>query len=211
MSDKTVVDPAALAAEQPAEPAALESEIDRIAPDPGEPFPIANGHRYRLQRLRTRQFMRLLRVLTAGAGPMLVQEAFQFASAGKTPEQREAEAKAFAERFLTLLMLSIPEAEDQTLAFIKSMILPEEFVDEANLTDAQRQRNSDLLVQQEADWHNPEIEDTVAAAERIVRQEAKDLYELGNRLGRMWNVARKTGQTKDLENAVASAGKPATT
>ncbi len=217
MTDKAVVDPSLIAsAELPADDKdttlASAGEADRIDPDPGAPFPIAAGRSYRLQRLKTRQFLRLLRVLSVGAGPMLVQEAFSFIEgpAGETAEQRDArrsgEAAQFAQRFLTMLMLSIPEAEDQVLAFIKSMILPAAFIDEAVLTDAQRQSNTDLLMKQESDWHNPELEDMAGVVERIVRQEAKDLYELGNRLGRMWNLARRTGQTKDIEAAVTAAG-----
>jgi hypothetical protein len=137
---------------------------------------------------------------------MLVQEAFRFAGSAQTDEQREVEAREFAQRFLTLVMLSIPEAEQQTLDFIKSMVLPAEFLDQSGLTDQQMQRNGTLLGLQETDWHNPEIEDTIAVCERIVRQEARDLYELGNRLARMWQFARKTGQTRDLEKAAAANG-----
>jgi hypothetical protein len=206
MTGKTAVDPAQLAeGETPVEPDAAPGEIDRIDPDPGAPFDISNGHKYRLQRLKTRQFMRLLRVLTVGAGPMLVQEAFTFATSaqGKDEAAREAEAREFAQRFLTLVMLSIPDAEQQTLDFIQSMVLPADFVDEVEVSNAQAEKNTGLLRQQNADFRNPEIEDTIAVCERIVRQEAKDLYELGNRLARMWQFARKTGQTKDIEAAIA--------
>jgi hypothetical protein len=210
MADKTAVDPALIAEASDGEvtPDPKAGEIDRIDPDPGAPFEIQNGNKYRLQRLKTRQFMRLLRVLTVGAGPMLVQEAFRFAGTASTDEEREKESREFAQRFLTLVMLSIPDAEQQTLDFIKSMVLPAEFLDQAGLTEQQMQRNGTLLGEQEKDWHNPEIEDTIAVCERIVRQEARDLYELGNRLARMWQFARKTGQTKDLEKAAAANGTP---
>ena len=72
-----------------------ESELERLDPQPVT-VKLSTGFPVEVVRLRTRQFFRLLRVLTHGAGPALTRLNFR-----DEPEQ-------FTERFLMLLLTFEP-------------------------------------------------------------------------------------------------------
>jgi hypothetical protein len=178
-SEQTVeVDP--VAALQP------ESEIDRINPDPSLVTMPKSGMDLRLQRMGTRQLMRLLRILTHTSGGALVQEVFQFAYAEKPKDEAEREqaAKDFGQRMIALVLLSIPDAENEFMDFIGSMYQPDGFIDKRadQLTEIQRKNNDALNQAYNAAIFNPDPEDTYVLIEAVIRREAKDIYGLGNRL-----------------------------
>lgn len=205
MTDATLVDPAA--AELPAQDELAEepSEIERIWA-PGTIITLESeenaGYELVLQKMMTRQFFRMLAILTSTVGPALVREVLSF-QGGMKPDQ----AREFSTRLMGLLMMAIPEAEEKALAFVGSMVLPKGYIDKkpSELSASQRDENDRLIREMNDKLWNPPPEDTLVLVEAIVRSEARDLVALGNRAARMFATAIKSGQL-DSAQSNGSAG-----
>jgi hypothetical protein len=165
-----------------------DSELDRIDPQP-ETIKLSTGLQLDVLRMRTRQFFRLLRVLTHGAGPALTQAQLDFTG----------DAAAFSQKLLTLVVLSIPDAENETVQFLASMSRPTGIVDKpaSQLSKADAAENQALWDRFNEELHNPELEDLIDLVEVIVRQEAPELQALGKKLQKVFTLFQKTGQDKE--------------
>jgi hypothetical protein len=170
-----------------------ENELDRLDPEPVV-VKLSTGLAIEVVRLRTRQFFRLLKVLTHGAGPAVVQAGLDF-SAG---------AEQFASQLLTLVAMSIPDAEQEAIAFLQSMCKPAGLTDRPKLSKQEEEDNEALWEQFRKDTFNPELEDTIDLIEVIVKNEAPELQALGKKLQRMLQLFRATGQDKEQAEPEAS-------
>jgi hypothetical protein len=170
-----------------------ENELDRLDPEPAV-HKLSTGLAVEIVRLRTRQFFRLLKVLTHGAGPAVVQAGLDF-SAG---------AEQFATQLLTLVAMSIPDAEQEAIAFLQSMCKPAGLADKPKLSKQEQQDNDELWEQFNKDLFNPELDDTIDLIEIIVKNEAPELQALGKKLQRMLQLFRATGQDKEQAEPEAS-------
>lgn len=167
---------------------AEESELDRLDPEPVT-VKLTSGFALEIVRLRTRQFFRLLRVLTHGAGPAMMRAGLDFKD---NPGE-------FASKLVVLVVMSIPDAESEAVAFLQSMCKPTGLVDkpESQLTKQQTENNKTLWDEFNRELFNPPLEDTIDLIEAIVRQEAPELQALGKRLEGMLKLFQKTGQDKE--------------
>jgi hypothetical protein len=180
-----------------------DSELDRIDPQP-RVHKLSTGFEMEVVRLRTRQFFRLLRILTHGAGPALTQTQLNF----------EGEAAEFAGKLLTLVLMSIPDAEAEAIAFLASMCRPAGLADkaESQLSKQELAANKDKWEQYGEELHNPELTDTLDLIEIIIEQESAELQALGKKVRRMFEMFRKTGQDKqppEPETPVQDLNSPA--
>lgn len=180
-----------------------DSELDRIDPQPRE-VKLSTGFSVELARLRTRQFFRLLRILTHGAGPAITQAQLNF----------EGDPGEFASRLLTLVVMSIPDAEEETIRFLASMTRPAGVVDrpDSQLSKQERESNKALWDQFGEEMHNPELTDLLDLTEAIIAQESPELQALGKKLRTMFALFQKTGQDKEApepEAAVEEINSPA--
>ena len=143
-----------------------ESELDRIDPEPVL-CEFSTGFTVEVVRMRTRQFFRLLRVLTHGAGPAMMQAGLNFQAAG--PE--------FVTQLLTLVVMSIPDAESEAIAFMSSMCKPAGVIERpgGKLTKQEEEANRVLWEQYGTELHNPDLTDTIDLIELIVRQRTIDI------------------------------------
>jgi len=134
-----------------------------------------------------RQLFRLLRIITRGGAqylPML-REAMAGAAA-------DDGAEVFGTQLLAVALLALPEAEDEAVEFLGSVV---ERADLSAGTDkAARTRNDSLIAELATELYNPEIEDVITILEAVVAAEKDDLVALGKRLAATWGVAAKTGQ-----------------
>lgn len=153
-------------------------ELDRLDPAPIE-MRLESGTEFDLEPLKLRQFLRLLRIVTRGAADVLDGASLDF-----------EDPQAFVQTFLGMVLFSIPEAEEETIDFIKSMVRPQ------GLTGDPKK---DLIKVQglSAELDNPELEDTITIVQCIIERESEDLRALGKRLGAMFKVAEKMGATSD--------------
>jgi len=165
-----------------------ENELDRLDPQP-QVVKLTTGLQVDIVRMRTRQFFRLLRVLTHGAGPAMMRAGLDF----------RAGAEQFTAQLLTLVAMSIPDAEQEAISFLQSMCKPHGATDkpDSQLTKAEKEANEALYVQFNKDLFNPELDDTLDLIEAIVTVEAPELQALGKKIQRMMELFRKTGQDKE--------------
>lgn len=164
----------------------VDSEISRLDPAPVE-LKLSTGVVVSVQRLKTRQFFRLLRILTKG-GAEIIQEGL-----GLTEGMSEEEMVG---KLIGLLALSIPQAEIETIQFMQAMVEPHGLIDGRKLSDSAKDHNAKVWDDFHRTLDNPELEDTLDLVEAIIRNEGADLQRLGKRLASMLKVAEKAGQTK---------------
>lgn len=168
------------------------SDVDVIAPVPEDDgtITLSTGTELILQPLKARQFFKLLRIITHGAAPILPSLQFD----------PDATTEEWVQKFLAVVMMAIPESEQETLEFIASMIKPAGLIEakgrKGQLSKKDQELNDALWDQVEVDLGNPELEDLFTIIEAIVRNEAEDLKALGKRLMALFDLAKKTGQLK---------------
>lgn len=166
----------------------MAQELDALDPVPGQ-VKLSSGTVVVLEDLKARQFFKLLRIVTHGALPVM-----QDMSIFKMDP--DADTAEFTGRLLSLMLLSIPDAEDETLEFVRSMCKPYGLIEGRKLNNQDTERNNALWASLDQELFNPELDDLVDIIEAVVRREAKDIQALGKRLGAMLNLAEKTGQLK---------------
>jgi hypothetical protein len=163
-----------------------ESELDRIDPD-GAIVTLSSGLQVEVVRLQTRQFFRLLKVLTHGGGEALVRM-LDF----------NADAAEFGQRLLVAVLFSIPDAENEAVQFVQSMCRPPGVAppEMKRATKAQAQADDAAFEELGRALFNPPLEDTVSIIETVIKQESEDIQALGKRLSGLLKLAERTGQLK---------------
>lgn len=157
------------------------SEVDRLDPLPDK-LKLKNGIEFTVNPMRLRQFLALLRILTRGASGFL-------ASGGLTARDPEE----FARQLMMLLLLAIPESEEETIEFVKTLTAP--------VLTGNPEIDEEISQNLDATLTDPELEDIVLIFQKLVQNEAEDLRSLGNRLRSMMTVATKMGLTNDKPKA----------
>jgi hypothetical protein len=177
------------------------SEVDRLVPGT-EDLELTTGFVIEITRMKTRQFFRLLKVITHGAGPKMIESGLDFG----------ADAGEFAKRLAALVALSIPDAEQETIAFLQSMCQPKGVVggiygkQPSAMSKQETENDARLWADFQREMFNPDPLDTFNLVERIVRREASDLQGLGKRMAALFELAAKTGQDQAGEAEAAPEG-----
>lgn len=153
-------------------------EIDRLDPQPVQMI-LSSGTEFDLEALKLRQFLRLLRIVTRGAADVLDSANIDF-----------EDPQSFVQTFLGMVLFSVPEAEEETVDFLKSMVKPKGLTGNPD-------KDLVLVRQLSSELDNPELEDTITIIQCVVQREAEDLRALGKRLGTMFQTAQKMGATKN--------------
>lgn len=168
-----------------------EDELDRLDPVP-DTIMLECGIEVHVLPLRTRQLFKMLRIITHGAGQALAQSGLDFGD----------EPGVFMQKLVSLVLFSIPDAEQETIDFIQSMVEPAGLVDlpPRDLSEKQRARNVELWTELNKELWNPDPNDTISLVENFVKREAADLQALGKRISQFLKLADKTGQLKNKSN-----------
>lgn len=148
-------------------PETVVTELERLDPEFAT-VTLSDGTVVKLSPLKLRQFLKLMRIVTRGGSNVLSTVALNFTG----------DAEAFATSLIAVVLFAIPEAEDETVEFLRSMVVP------VNPADAEKVN---------ALLEDPELDDAVTIVEAVVRREAPDLKALGSRLGKMFQTAQKMG------------------
>lgn len=164
---------------------AEESEIDRLDPVPVT-VKLTSGFEVEVVRLRTRQLFRLMRILTRGASPAALSQ-LNFS------DSSDEGKKAFSAQLFSVLIMAIPDAEQEAIAFLQSMMKPAGLKERpaAQLSKAEAKANEDMFARFSTETFNPDLEDTLNLMEAIITQEAPEIQALGKKLQHLWSVARK--------------------
>ncbi len=178
-------------------------DVGVIDPLP-EQVKLSSGSVIVLQDLRARQFFKFLRIITHGAMPIVQDPALLKLSP-------DMDAGEFGTRLLSIMVLSIPDAEDETIEFVRSMCEPYGLISGRGLNKQDTERNRELWTRLYTELDNPALEDLLTLIEAIVRRESADIQALGKRLTAMFNLAEKTGQLSPNSTSPTpdfSAGSP---
>lgn len=164
----------------------MSDELTGLDPQ-NETITLVSGLQVEVVPLRSRQFFKFLRILTHGAMPNLAGDA------GLLSLDPNGDPSAFATRLLSLLLLSIPDAEDETVVFVRSMCKPTGLIEPAR-NKQDDARNDEKYNALDRELFNPDLDDLVTIIETVVRREAEDIQALGKRLSSLFKLAQKTGQ-----------------
>lgn len=178
----------------------MANEIDKLDPIP-DVITLRSGLRVQLQSLKARQFFKLLRIVTHGALPGM-REAGLFDMDGLNNDE-------FLGRLLSVTLLSIPDAEEETIEFIRSMCVPDGLIDRRGLNKQDAERNAVLWEGFDEEMGNPELDDVVSIIEAVVKREAEDIQALGKRLASMFTLAQRTGQINTSPSPSQKTSTPA--
>lgn len=154
-----------------------ETELTALQGE-GDTITLTSGTEIRVERLRTRQLFKFVRILTSGAGQIL-------ASLNLSRDQDPAE---FAGQLIALTVIAIPEAEDEAIEFIRSLVTPVGLVDAK--TKADREKNIELIESVYEELENPELDDVIAIFEKVIEAEAEHIQALGKKIISLISVPR---------------------
>jgi len=160
-----------------------DQDIDTILAEPKE-VTLLSGNIYLIQRLKTRQLMKMLRILTKGLGDAITEYRFD-------PDNGEE----FMQTIFALAAIAIPEAEDETIEFLQSMLLPKGYVENPK-TKADEGKNETLYAQFATELFNPEVEDLIDLVEAIFEAEKEHILSLGKRLATLLKAQQKATTAK---------------
>lgn len=164
----------------------VNNDVDAILAEPQQ-ITLESGLPINVLRIRTRATMSLLKILTRGAGEALATIRF-----GEGVSQEE-----FTGQLLGAVILSIPEAEDETIEFINRVVEPANLHTGTRLTAGDKEYNADQEAILAAELDDPSLDDLVTILSEIVKIEGPHIMALGKRLAAILPTALKTEQTKD--------------
>ncbi len=175
-------------------------ELSVLLPDTDR-FKLADGTHVEVEDLKLRQFLKMLRIITKSSLPLILDGGLF---------RKDDDSDEFARQLMTILLLAIPDAEDETCEFLRSCVRPAGLIVRPT-SKSDNERNAFLKATLNEKLANPELEDTVSIFEVIIRREAKDIQALGKRLKAMWMIASKTGllSRKPPSTTASSADSPA--
>ena len=147
------------------------TEIEAINPELAT-FEFEDGFEVKVSRLKTIQLLKLLRILTRGAGSVLED----FGGSLLSGDEEEIGGK-----LIGLLIFAIPEAEDETMEFLRSMVEPTQKVP----GNGRAVKEQNLLLEAQVDevLINPPLGDTIGLISRIIENEKSEMARLGKQLG----------------------------
>lgn len=161
----------------------VNEDIDTLASEPSS-FSLESGFEVEIQRLKTRQLMSLLRILTRGAGPVLAEMNFS----------EDMNQQEFTGQLIGAVLMSIPEAQDETIDFLRSMVSPAKLT--PGKSKPEKEVNQGLVETLNEELDNPEITDMLAIVEKIVRAEAPHIQALGKQLAVLFTLQTKSDTAK---------------
>jgi len=168
-------------------------DIDTLASE-SSVITLESGFEVTVQRLKTRQTMRLLKILTRGASDALMTIKFG----------EDTSTEDFTGSLLAAVVLSIPEAEDETIDFIKGMVLPVGYIESKRLSIPEQEINAELDARLDVEMEDPELGDLISIAERVVTIEAPHIQALGKRLALLFQVQQKSLAAKSSASSKKS-------
>lgn len=135
-------------------------DLDVIDPEVG--FVIVDGEKCRVNRLKTREFLMLMRVLTSGLGPGLSTVRLDF-----------TDGETVARDLSALMLLAVPNATEEFANFLGQITKP---------------TNPEKNAQVARYLHdNPELDVMLDIFETVAVQEKDDLAALAGKAQAMWS------------------------
>lgn len=147
----------------------VPQDVEALSPEP-DLVTLESGFVVRVERLKTRGMFKLLKIVTRGAGPILMQMPLDF-----------NDQEAFVQQLLAVVVMAVPEAEDEAIEFLRAMVTPAEYDATAKTKEA-KARNEALFEHLAEELDDPQPGDTVAILSNIIANEASNIQALGKQL-----------------------------
>lgn len=176
----------------------VTNDIDNLSPESSDLITLESGFTVRVERLKTRQLMSLMKILTRGLGGAV---ATIFSA-----QSGEDGSEEYAAQLLGAMLLSIPEAEDETIEFVKRMVSPGALNADAR-TKPELGANEELWAKLDVLLENPEIGDLIAICTRIVQIESPHIQALGKNLAVLLKVKNQSDTAKAASKKPSSSSK----
>lgn len=174
-------------------PSNTSDELDSLLPS-NTSLTLSNGLELEIEPLKTRELLKFLKIITHGAGSMLTH-----IDLSSTSSESE-----FLSRIMSLVVLSIPDAEEETIEFISAMTKPKGLAVGRSLNKQDTANNVAKWTELRSALDNPELEDLISILEKIVSVESSDLQALGKRLMQIVNITQKGKQSTQQEGSQES-------
>lgn len=165
----------------------VPDDIKRLLEEPNGPFALSSGTLVVIRPLKLREFLALLRIITRGASFTMGDLDLNF-----------NDENSFVQTLLAMTLFAIPEAEDEVIVFVRTVIDPVGL-------NGDKEHDAGMLYALDVEMSNPEMEDAVDILAKVIAAEGADLHALGKRLATMWKVATKMGLTKGIGNKKTGA------
>lgn len=163
------------------------AELDALDPA-ADRYTFRNGLEAEIVPLQTRQLFRLLRILTHGAGMALQRNPIDFSRP----------VDEFGSQLAIMVLVSIPDAEEEALQFISSLVRPAGINRGSNLSKQERERNEAIWARCRKTLDNPDPEDLVDLIQFVIDRDKDHLLDLGKRLWAMAQPYFSKGTTPGL-------------
>lgn len=163
----------------------VNEDIDTIASEASDTFKLHTGFEVRIERLKTRQLMSLMKILTRGLGGAL----------GSILYSEDTSAEDFAGQLLGSMLVSIPEAEEETIQFLSRMVSPANLIEDPR-TKAEKESNNEQFEKLALEMDNPELDDLFKLSAAIVEREAPHIQALGKNLAVLFKAKSQSDTAK---------------
>lgn len=174
---------------------AAVKDVDVLDPQPNVVM-LESGAQVEIVPLKSRQFFKLLRIITHGAGDAV--QALRL-----DPNDSDG---AFIAKMVGTILFSIPEAENEAIDFVVSMVKPVGLIEGRKLDEEAKERNIELWAKVLDEFDNPSMDDMVSIIEKIIENEAPNLKALGKRLMTMFEatMGKKDQETKTTPGSTST-------
>lgn len=170
---------------------AEKTEIDVIDPQ-SDLYVLEDGFQVKVVALRTRQMLKLMRIITRGAAPIL-EDVGSVLMGGDEDE--------LGGRLIGLMLFAIPEAENETMEFLQAMVQPADIV--PGSSKLAREKNLAAQAELEVRMDNPSLNDMFGLVRLIISRESGELANLGKQLS-----SALTGSQTEEETPTAEQPEP---
>lgn len=172
------------------------TETDVILDDPYIVDLPVSGLTVKLSQIRTREALKLLRVIGAGAGSLISDIRIS----------QDTEPEELAQELIALLLVSITEAEVEVIDFIHALVNPIDLIEPVK-TREQREENVKKYTELYTKLDNPDLGDTLVILKTVITNESPNFLALGKQLAAMLPSAAKpkTSSKKPSRSSTASA------
>lgn len=153
------------------------------------PLTLASGTPIKVERLKTRATLALLRILLKGTGDILF-------SGRLDPSDED-----FQQQLVFAVLFSIPEAPDETLSFLRLMVKPGQLRDTGRITKGDESWNEDQWNQLGEELEDPELEDLIDIVVQIIKNEGPHIQALGKKLTALAKTMGRSPQTSSSEES----------
>lgn len=160
------------------------SEVDTLVSEPKR-LTLTNGAVVEVSRIKIRQLFKLLKVLSSGD------------TLGVISLYGDVSNEEFSKTLVFAMLTAIPEAEEESIDFIRSLVAPVvPHPEGSRLTSAQIADNAEAMAKFSQAMENPDLDDFVDILIPVVQTEAPHIKALAKKLGALLEAQQKSLEAK---------------